>query len=228
MPLDGVGAALRACDDQTQRKAEAMSEQLGLTTAARFSGVPRNELEARLELAERDLAQATTNLTAVQARCTELLEANRATRGKSLRAMVQEFHAKYGFVDRATPGVPDDETVRFRLRLVAEEFFEMLESAGCGRDMCLPTARRYVEASIAAPIRIGIDLPEFADALTDLMYVLEGTRLAFGIDGAPIDRLVQDANMAKGPPGQNGKPTKPEGWQPPDVEGELRRQGWTG
>jgi hypothetical protein len=34
--------------------------------------------------------------------------------------------------------------------------------------------------------------------------------------------------MAKmsGPVDEHGKKRKPEGWKPPDIAGELRRQGW--
>jgi predicted HAD superfamily Cof-like phosphohydrolase len=75
---------------------------------------------------------------------------------------------------------------------------------------------------------IRVDLPELADALADLDYVVEGARLEFGINGAPIATEVHRANMAKldGPVREDGKKQKPEGWKPPDIESELRKQGW--
>jgi len=73
-------------------------------------------------------------------------------------------------------------------------------------------------------------VPELADAIGDLKYVLEGTNLAFGIDGEPIWDAIQAANMAKagGRVDEHGKRLKPPGWTPPDIEGELVKQGWTG
>ena len=90
-----------------------------------------------------------------------------------------------------------------------------------------------------------IDLPAFVDALADLDYVVEGTRAVFGVDRRPIEDEVQRANMSKDPvyvsakdawhrgdapegaaPDPAAKPTKPVEWTPPDVEGELVKQGW--
>ena len=65
---------------------------------------------------------------------------------------------------------------------------------------------------------------------TDLDYVVEGTRLEFEIDGGPIAVEVHRSNMAKvgGPVREDGKRLKPPGWTPPDIAGELRKQGWKG
>ena len=74
------------------------------------------------------------------------------------------------------------------------------------------------------------NLVELVDALADLDYVVEGTRIEFGINGKPIADAVHAANMAKVGGGirGDGKINKPEGWQPPDIAGELRKQGWEG
>jgi predicted HAD superfamily Cof-like phosphohydrolase len=63
--------------------------------------------------------------------------------------------------------------------------------------------------------------------MADLDYVVEGTRLEFGIDGEPIAAEVHRANMAKteGPVAPDGKRLKPPGWTPPDIAGVLRKQG---
>jgi predicted HAD superfamily Cof-like phosphohydrolase len=64
--------------------------------------------------------------------------------------------------------------------------------------------------------------------MADLDYVVEGTRQELGIDGPAVHAIVHAANMAKqaGPVDASGKKRKPEGWKPPDIAGELRRQGW--
>jgi len=157
----------------------------------------------------------------------------------TLPRFVQAFHTRFDQPVRTTPAVPPDAEVRFRLRLIAEEFFELLEAAldlNPDRSGGLVAGYRDavddIKAAIDGPypyrrLPVKVDLPEFADAMTDLDYVVEGTRAYFGIDGHPILLEVQRANMAKDPKGPDGKPVKPEGWTPPDVEGCLRRQGWT-
>ncbi len=58
--------------------------------------------------------------------------------------------------------------------------------------------------------------------------MIEGTRLAFGVNGKAIAEAVHRANMAKvgGGVDVNGKVLKPEGWAPPDVKALLIEQGW--
>lgn len=146
-----------------------------------------------------------------------------------------EFHEAMDVPMQAIPEVPGDERVRLRLRLVAEEFFELLGSAFSADDPMTEEARsHFARASDhigdALCTHFSVNLPALADALADLDYVIEGMRLEFGIDGEPIANLVHAANMAKvnGGKREDGKIMKPPGWEPPDVEAELRRQGWRG
>lgn len=151
----------------------------------------------------------------------------------SLRDQVRAFHRAFGVPMPDKPCVPDDETVRLRLRLIAEEFFELLEAGylASGDIDLIVDARRTLAVLIdhGAP---HVNLAKFADALADLDYVNEGARLAFGIDGGPIADAVHASNMAKlGPDGRpilraDGKVVKPAGWQPPNIEAELVKQGW--
>ena len=145
-----------------------------------------------------------------------------------LRDQVSVFHRAFGVEQRETPGVPDYETVKLRLRLIAEEFVELL-------DACMvPTGSfsdRLNEAISWGP-REQPDLVELADALGDLDYVIEGFRLVCGINGEPIADEIQRSNLAKldadGKPIRryDGKLLKPPGWTPPDIERELLAQGW--
>lgn len=71
------------------------------------------------------------------------------------------------------------------------------------------------------------DFPAAVDAVIDSIYVLLGTLVAWGVDGEPLFRLVHEANMRKtGSKDGNGKVTKGPDWIAPDIDGELRRQGW--
>lgn len=142
-----------------------------------------------------------------------------------LSRQVAAFHKAFGQPILDKPQVPDDARVRLRLKLIADEFFELLDACN------LPytdSMRETFDANISFPTKV--DLPQMADALADLDYVVEGTRLEFGINGAPIADEVHRANMTKvgGHKREDGKWMKPPGFTPPDIAGELRKQGWQG
>jgi len=145
----------------------------------------------------------------------------------TLRDQVREFHLAMNVpVDAPKPTVIPDVRVRLRCALIAEEFFETLE-AMMSTNYRIRALRGDLMAFIASG-HVDVSIPELADGLADLDYVVEGTRLEFGIDGAPIAAEVHRTNMAKvgGPVAPNGKRLKPPGWTPPDIAGELKRQGW--
>lgn len=148
----------------------------------------------------------------------------------SLADDVREFHTAAGIVGRQTPGFPPEDRIRARMRFIAEEFLEALDAVFASGHPALIDAREALNSMISdAPIIV--DLPEFADALGDLDYVIEGTRQEFGIDGAPIAKAIHATNMAKFPRYGvakivDGKIQKPAGWKPPDIAAELCAQGW--
>lgn len=173
-------------------------------------------------------------ITDLQAACTRLLEERRAV---DIRYNVEQFHRAMGVPVGREPRVPAGERVRLCLGHVAEEFFELMRAALKERELtehaeahddCVIGCAESIILTAITNDEISVDLPELADALADLDYVAESTRLEFGIDGRPIARAVHAANMAKlgGPRSEKGKILKPKNWIPPDVAGELRRQGW--
>ena len=175
--------------------------------------------------------ELTRQVDHLQADNTRLLEERRAV---DEHYMVEHFHRIMPQPVLSEPQVPEEERVRLRLRLDAEEFFELV-------DACVDARRFYVfdrnlneikEAFLKKLERcaIDVDMAEFADACADLKYVIVGSELEFGIDGRPIFRGVHEANLKKlgGGKRADGKFLKPEGWQPFDVAAELRRQGWRG
>lgn len=183
--------------------------------------------EAELQRLLDERAKLRDQVTALQTRCTELLEEKRRA---NVDYAVREFHLKFGHAAPSQLTIPDEATIRFRLKLVAEEFLELVEAA---------FETRWGEAALGAVINarqalheiikefpLRLDLPAFMDATHDLDYVVAGTRVVFGYDGLPGAAEVHRANMDKVPSGDLNKPTKPEGWRPPDIEGVLRAQGW--
>lgn len=151
--------------------------------------------------------------------------AHASTRLTRLSRQVAEFHKAFELPTANRVTIPSDERVRLRLKLIGEEFVELMESAGVPYTSSL---RELIESNLTHDCKV--NLPEFVDALADIDYVVEGTRLEFGINGAPIADAVHAANMAKqgGHRREDGKWMKPEGWQPPDIAGELKKQGWEG
>ncbi len=147
---------------------------------------------------------------------------------KRLPAVVREFHMRYGHAVRTTPTARiADAEARFRLRLIAEEFFELLDAVLHDQGGLSQARDLTFQAVDTTPV--WVDLPAAADAMSDLDWVVEGTRAVFGIPGAAVLAEVARANMEKMPtPGPDGltKPTKPPTWNPPDIAAVLRRHGW--
>ena len=87
--------------------------------------------------------------------------------------MVREFHKEFDIHVAERPGVPDPKTTVLRARLIQEEFDELKEA---------------LKAE---------NLPAIAKELADLLYVVYGTAVSYGIDMAPVFREVQRSNMSK-------------------------------
>lgn len=133
---------------------------------------------------------------------------------------------------RDTPGLPSVSTLKLRARLVIEEAFEFVQALYKGNPS--PTLRDRLENLKLTSLELisyytpAPSLPDTADACADLDYVVEGCRIALGVQATPIADEVHAANMLKltGPIDEHGKRQKPEGWTPPDIRKVLIAQGW--
>jgi predicted HAD superfamily Cof-like phosphohydrolase len=119
------------------------------------------------------------------------------------QAMVEEFHRKFSIVAQATPTDLNEETKRLRVRLIEEEFDELKESMAGG------------------------DLAAVAKEMADLLYVVYGTAVSYGIDMDPVFREVHRSNMSKvgGYKREDGKWVKPATYSPARIEPILVEQG---
>ena len=111
---------------------------------------------------------------------------------------VLEFHELFNIPISLTPTVPlDEDNIYLRVDLADEELDELTEAMANG------------------------DLIEIADALGDLITVLHGTAITYGLDMDPIMKEIHRSNMTKGDPeivrAPNGKILKGENWSPPDL-----------
>ncbi len=119
------------------------------------------------------------------------------------QVMVEEFHRKFSIVAQATPTELNEETKRLRVRLIEEEFDELKESMAGG------------------------DLAAVAKEMADLLYVVYGTAVSYGIDMDPVFREVHRSNMSKvgGYKREDGKWVKPATYSPARIEPILAEQG---
>ncbi len=145
----------------------------------------------------------------------------------NIRNNVTKFHQAMDIPILSFPQVPSESRVRLRLRLIAEEFVELLEASF--NSPLLISSIKGILNSIIDFSTIEINMEKFADSLGDIDYVNEGARLEFGINGEGIAEEIQAANMRKinGPiRASDGKRLKPLGWVGPDILGELKKQGY--
>ena len=116
--------------------------------------------------------------------------------------MVREFHREFDIHVAESPSVPDPKTTILRERLIQEEFDELKEA---------------MKAE---------NLPAIAKELADLLYVVYGMAVSYGIDMAPVFREVQRSNMSKvgGYKREDGKWVKPPTYSPARIAPILDRQ----
>lgn len=148
----------------------------------------------------------------------------------SINEQVREFHRVYEHPIADKPQIPAEDRLRLRLKLIKEEFIELMRSC-LAENSNVNFADMMLESAINAAY-IAPDMVEIADALGDLDYVIEGMRLELGIDGEPVADEIHRSNLSK--LGEDGKPLKREdgkvakgpNYTPPDIARVLREQGW--
>lgn len=116
---------------------------------------------------------------------------------------VLDFHFAIGSRHvRPLPGVTTEFVARLKLSLVKEEYEELVAAVH------------------------EWNIPGIADSCADLVYVVVGLALAYGIDLRPVWEAIQKANLAKagGPRRADGKLLKPPGWKHPDIKAILDGQ----
>jgi predicted HAD superfamily Cof-like phosphohydrolase len=131
--------------------------------------------------------------------------------GHTAQDDVAAFHHRFNNPIGDRPGLQDAE---FRAALILEEAIETVEAmTGWRLSRIVWKLGRPEEPDLVATI----------DGLCDLLYVVYGAGVTFGVDLAPFWDEVHETNMAKsgGPRREDGKILKPPGWRPPDIAGIL-------
>lgn len=110
-----------------------------------------------------------------------------------------------------------------RAALIAEEARETLEAI-TGEAWRVDMVPRVLTPPGDVYEKPEQDLVAAIDGMCDLLCVVYGTAVEFGIDLAPFWEEVHRTNMAKrgGPVREDGKRLKPDGWEPPNLRGVLQ------
>jgi predicted HAD superfamily Cof-like phosphohydrolase len=122
------------------------------------------------------------------------------------QAMVEEFHRKFDIATASRPTEIGEDTKRLRVRLIQEEFDELKESMEAG------------------------NLAALAKEMADLLYVVYGTAVSYGIDMEPVFREVHRSNLSKvgGYKRADGKWVKPPTYSPADIQPIIEAQADAG
>jgi predicted HAD superfamily Cof-like phosphohydrolase len=121
---------------------------------------------------------------------------------ENAQAMVEAFHRMFEIVVQEAPALVDDQTRALRVRLIHEEFEELKEAMAKN------------------------DLVGIAKEMADLLYVVYGTAVSYGIDMDAVFREVHRSNMSKvgGYKREDGKWVKPATYSPAAIEPILAEQ----
>ncbi|OQW37858.1 MAG: hypothetical protein A4E19_11825 [Nitrospira sp. SG-bin1] len=118
------------------------------------------------------------------------------------QAMVEAFHSKFEILAQRTPTDLNEDTKQLRVRLIQEEFDELKDAMAAG------------------------NLAAIAKEMADLLYVVYGTAVSYGIDMEPVFQEVHRSNLSKigGYKRADGKWVKPPTYSPADIESILEIQ----
>lgn len=118
------------------------------------------------------------------------------------QSMVEDFHRKFDILVQAGPAIPDRSTKELRVRLIQEEFDELKEA--------------LAQENLVA----------VAKEMADLLYVVYGTAVSYGIDLEPVFHEVHRSNLSKvgGYKRADGKWVKPPTYCPASLEPILNAQ----
>lgn len=116
--------------------------------------------------------------------------------------LVKEFHTAFDHPVEKELKRPDVKTVKLRLKLILEEFSELVDATLSIQGMkshkvasLLKDADKELDKLIEEDL--DIDIIETADALGDIKYVVDGTALVFGIPLNDVFEEIHKSNMSK-------------------------------
>jgi predicted HAD superfamily Cof-like phosphohydrolase len=145
--------------------------------------------------------------------------------------VVAEFHKKFGLAHPSKPTLPVEDVDTYLARFVDETSAIArrlkVEAAETKSQKLIRLQLIQEELSELGEGLLNHDEVECLDALVDLSYVVDGTYIAFGMDGLKVAGLleVHRSNMSKlGPDGRpiigaSGRVEKGPDYTPPNLKG---------
>jgi len=155
---------------------------------------------------------------------------------------VKQFMTKAGQEMPDKPCLPDPKTAAFRVDFILEETSELIDALcdAYGMDkMVKHVITKYLDGARKMLSWFSDDtgepnpakLPDIADALADLAYIVPGAAIAFGLPFAKIFDAVHDANMKRFGQGsyirEDGKLVRSPDWTHPNIAeiiGKVKKQ----
>lgn len=107
---------------------------------------------------------------------------------------MRQFHNKFGHVANDFPTLIDSKTKLLRIKLMVSELSELLEAM------------------------VDNDLVEIADGLGDLLYVVFGTAVSYGIPIDLVFKTIHENNLTKFHNGKAVKDSSGKVVKPPNYE----------
>ena len=152
---------------------------------------------------------------------------------------VKEFTVGAGSHCPDVPEVMTTAEVDFVAKMMLDEIMELMATVHDAGE-AKATLKRFIDESKDIPKgqydeateagRVA-KIADQADALVDSYYYSQNAACKRGVNLSSLFSVVHAANMAKRDPAtgkfirrDDGKIIKPAGWQPPDIEAEIRRQ----
>lgn len=147
-------------------------------------------------------------------------------------AAVREFMQAAEQPTADTPHIPPLAQRLLRINLIAEELAELAAASGIAVAIHTrgpednPTYD-YFSSRAGPGIKPDGDVIDIADALADLLYVVYGAAVTYGIDIGQVFDAVHRSNMSKfidSYTRSDGKLMKGPSWQPPNIQAILDAQ----
>lgn len=153
---------------------------------------------------------------------------------KSDSEKVMDFTTGTGYPVPLVPESMSHEEVQFICKMIIDEMLELYATV---QEPKLAKQEMIDMITVAKDIpktkfESNIDLiAEQADAFVDIYYYMQNAATKKCVNLSRIFDIVHDANMNKRDvetgkflKRQDGKIIKPEGWQPPDINDEIKKQ----
>lgn len=146
---------------------------------------------------------------------------------KSSNEKVREFYKGFNqeeFISQGPASLDEsninEERLHLKMTLIAEEFIELAEAV-YGREAGVILEEAWHKAQKSDDHTR--DIVETADALGDLVYVIEGLNIEAGIPSDRIFDEIHDSNMSK--LDDNGNPVLSDGVTPAKHDGKIKPAG---